>query len=146
MISFTPWPLYSQGESPRYPLDRRLVGSRVNLNAVRKKGLLLLQARAPRFFGRPVGSLITIPTYISLLQPDFAVSHLRKSFLISSSGYRAITLRNLDSSVGIAAKLLDWTSEESSLDSRHGQEILSYPQPLCWFWDPARFPSSGSWG
>jgi hypothetical protein len=26
VVSFTPWPLYPQGRSPRYPLDRRLVG------------------------------------------------------------------------------------------------------------------------
>jgi hypothetical protein len=26
VVSFTPWPLYSRGKSPRYPLDRRLGG------------------------------------------------------------------------------------------------------------------------
>jgi hypothetical protein len=26
VVSFTPWPLYSPGKSPRYPLDRRLGG------------------------------------------------------------------------------------------------------------------------
>jgi hypothetical protein len=28
VMSFTPWPLYSQGKSPCYPLDRSLVGPR----------------------------------------------------------------------------------------------------------------------
>jgi len=26
VVSITPWPLYSQGKSPWYPLDRRLGG------------------------------------------------------------------------------------------------------------------------
>jgi hypothetical protein len=26
VVSFTPWPLYPQGKSPMYPLDRRLGG------------------------------------------------------------------------------------------------------------------------
>jgi hypothetical protein len=29
VVSFTPQPLYRQGKSPRYPLDRKLGGTRV---------------------------------------------------------------------------------------------------------------------
>jgi hypothetical protein len=46
MISFTPRPLYSQGKSPLYPLDRRLGGSqsrygrcRIKTNLLRKLGI-----------------------------------------------------------------------------------------------------------
>jgi hypothetical protein len=34
VVSFTPWPLYRQGKSLWYPLDRRLGGSRTGLDAV----------------------------------------------------------------------------------------------------------------
>jgi hypothetical protein len=36
MVSFTPRPLYPQGKSPWYPLDRRLGGPRAVLDAVVK--------------------------------------------------------------------------------------------------------------
>jgi hypothetical protein len=34
VVGFTPRPLYPQGKSPRYPLDRRLGGTRAVLGAV----------------------------------------------------------------------------------------------------------------
>jgi hypothetical protein len=37
VVSFMPQLLYPQGKSPWYPLDRRLVGSRVILDAVVKR-------------------------------------------------------------------------------------------------------------
>jgi hypothetical protein len=37
MVSFTPQPLYPQGKSPRYPLDRRLGGCTAVLDAVVKR-------------------------------------------------------------------------------------------------------------
>jgi hypothetical protein len=38
-VNFTPRPLYPQGKSPWYPLDRRLVGPRTVLDAVMKRKL-----------------------------------------------------------------------------------------------------------
>jgi hypothetical protein len=37
MVSFTPWPLYPQGKSPWYPLDRRLGDRRAVLDTVAKR-------------------------------------------------------------------------------------------------------------
>jgi hypothetical protein len=37
VVSFTPQPLYPQGKSLWYPLDRRLMGPRVILEAVVKR-------------------------------------------------------------------------------------------------------------
>jgi hypothetical protein len=37
VVRFTPRPLYPQGKSPRYPLDRRWVGPRTVLDAVAKR-------------------------------------------------------------------------------------------------------------
>jgi len=34
LVSFMPRPLYPRGKSSQYPLDRRLVGPRVGLEAV----------------------------------------------------------------------------------------------------------------
>jgi hypothetical protein len=37
VVNFMPWPLYSQGKNPWYPLDRRLGEPRAGLDAVVKK-------------------------------------------------------------------------------------------------------------
>jgi hypothetical protein len=42
VVSFTPGPLYSQGKSPWYPLDRRWVGPRAVLEAVVKRKISLI--------------------------------------------------------------------------------------------------------
>jgi hypothetical protein len=40
VVSVTPLPLYSQGKSPWYPLDRRLVGRKAVLDDVEKRKFL----------------------------------------------------------------------------------------------------------
>jgi hypothetical protein len=42
VISFTLQPLYSQGKSPRYPLDRRLGDPRSGLDGVERRKILSL--------------------------------------------------------------------------------------------------------
>jgi hypothetical protein len=42
VVSLTPWPLYTQGKSPRYPLGRRLMGPRTGLDDVEKRKFLTL--------------------------------------------------------------------------------------------------------
>jgi len=37
VVSFTPWPLYSLGKSPRYPLGRRLCGQQSPCSRVAKR-------------------------------------------------------------------------------------------------------------
>jgi len=37
VVSFTPWPLYSQGKIPWYQLGRRLVGPRAIVDTVSKR-------------------------------------------------------------------------------------------------------------
>jgi hypothetical protein len=57
VVSFTPWWLYSQGESPRYPLDRRLwVSPRAGLDDVEKRKFLILPVLELRPLGCPARS------------------------------------------------------------------------------------------
>jgi hypothetical protein len=49
VVSFTPWPLYSQGKSPWYPLDRRLGGpqSQSGCSGEEKNFQPLLELKTP---------------------------------------------------------------------------------------------------
>jgi hypothetical protein len=69
VVSFTHLPLYPQGKSPRYPLDRRLSGPKASLNAMEIGQVSApsgIESRIPRC---PAQSLVTILTelYIELL-------------------------------------------------------------------------------
>jgi hypothetical protein len=52
VVSFTPLSLYLRGNSPRYPLDRRLGDPRASLDDVEKIKFLTLQGLELRPFGR----------------------------------------------------------------------------------------------
>jgi hypothetical protein len=59
-------PFYSQGNSPRYPLFRRLVPEPV-WTLWRRESLLSLPANELRPLGRPANSLVSIPSLLSRL-------------------------------------------------------------------------------
>jgi hypothetical protein len=51
VVSFTPWPLYPQGKSPWYPLDRRLGGpQRRSWHSSEEKNSQLLPGLEPPIF------------------------------------------------------------------------------------------------
>jgi hypothetical protein len=64
VVSFTPLSLYFRGKNHRYPLDRRLGGPQIGLDAVekKKKNLLSMPEIEPQFLGRPAP--VAIPTEI----------------------------------------------------------------------------------
>jgi hypothetical protein len=65
VISCTPLPLYPWGNSPQYPLCRRLVGPQSQSGCYgEERNHLLLPRIRPQLLSRP-GSLVTIPTELS---------------------------------------------------------------------------------
>jgi hypothetical protein len=69
MVSFTPRPLYLQGNSPLYPLSRRLAGPPSRSGRYEEEKNFLRPSRIELLLlGRPVRSLVTIPTALSKSQ------------------------------------------------------------------------------
>jgi hypothetical protein len=71
VVSFTLRPLYTQGKSPWYPLDRRLVGRRAVLDAVVKRKIPnprresnprtpILQSVAQRYTDRDITTFVRV--------------------------------------------------------------------------------------
>jgi hypothetical protein len=46
---FKPLPLYPRGRAPQYPLDRRLVGPRADLDALEKRKILHCRESNPAY-------------------------------------------------------------------------------------------------
>jgi hypothetical protein len=68
VVSFTPRPLYPQGKSSRYPLDRRLGGPQSRFGqGVEEKNFQPPPGIEPYNPDRPVRSLVVIPTKLSRL-------------------------------------------------------------------------------
>jgi hypothetical protein len=63
VVSFTPWPRFTSGKAPHYPLHRRLGGPRAGLNT-EATGKILCLCRGSSL-GHPVCSQDTIPTKLS---------------------------------------------------------------------------------
>jgi hypothetical protein len=70
--AFTPRPLYPQGKSPRYPLNRRLRGPHSRSGRFGEETKILPLAGNKRFHDRPARSLITTPTEL----PRFPAAHV----------------------------------------------------------------------
>jgi hypothetical protein len=68
VVSFTPWPLYPQGKSSCYPLDRRLDGTQSHSGrGGEEKNSQSPPGIEPKNPDRPARSLVAIPTELSRL-------------------------------------------------------------------------------
>jgi len=68
VVSFTSWPLYFRGKSPRFPLDSRLGGPRAGLGAVANREKSLPAPAGDQIPCRPVRSpVITLTELLRLL-------------------------------------------------------------------------------
>jgi hypothetical protein len=72
IVGFTPRPLYPQGKSPRYPLDRRLWGPRSDLDDVEKIKFLTV----PELELRPLGCSVVASRYTDYAIPAAVSGYL----------------------------------------------------------------------
>jgi hypothetical protein len=114
VVSFTPLPLYTQGKSPWYPLDRRLSGPRAGLDEVSKRKIPGIE---PRSYARPTRSQ-------SLYRLSYAGSPLVAVAIIKSR-----TLwwaRHVDHMRG--KKNVDWGNLLESWNLEDGRSPFHYQQ------------------
>jgi hypothetical protein len=139
VMRLTPWPLYPQGKSPLYPLDRRLRGP---------------QSRSGRG-GEEKNSQPRPGLESSIIQPvtqryTTELSQLHKNgrcLSLKNKSGGSKTLNDIfysirDSSVGIAT---DYGLDDRMIGIRipAGAENFSLRQSPDWLWGPASLPSNG---